>query len=186
MTTSITNVFKNLVAPISRDSKTAMGFGLDVFLETLISWTIRYLIGLQHGFFEILTTVILAAPLIGIGSFMESPSVEMKKASKTLKTSEWSTRFLMGLQTCPSILVSQYVVGTFQHGNIYMPKFRIWDFLVTIMARTVSRVIILYANEKEWYGMKNWALYQALQEEQLAGGTFAKSKPVVRQGGGLN
>ena len=184
MTTSFTNVFKNLVAPITRNSNTAMGFGIDVVLETLISWAIRYLIGLQHGFFEILITVTLAAPLIGIGSFMEDPQLQMIKDNKTLQTSEWSTRFLIGLQTCPSILLSQYVVGTFQKGNLYLPKFRIWDFLVTIMARTMSRVIILYANEKDWAGMKYWREYQQLQRDQIAGGTFSKDPTVQPARGG--
>ena len=184
MTTSVTNVFKNLVAPISRNSNTAMGFGLDVILETSISWVIRYLIGLQHGFFEILITVTLAAPLIGVGSFMTDPQIKMKQDSKTLKTSEWSTRFLIGLQTCPSILLSQYVVGCFQKGNLYMPQFRIWDFLVTIMARTLSRVIILYANEKDWAGMKYWREYAKLQTDQIEGGTFSKDPPAVRVPGG--
>jgi len=33
MTTSVTNVFKNLVAPVTRNSDVAMGFGIDIVLE---------------------------------------------------------------------------------------------------------------------------------------------------------
>ena len=168
MTDAVTNVFKNLVAPISRNSDVAMGFTLDVALETLISWTIRYFIGLQHGLFEIAISVILAAPLIGVGSIMTV------KAEGAIANMEWSTRFLLGLQSCPSIFASQYIVGTFNAGKFYLPQIRIWDALVTIVARTMSRVIILYAAEKEMWGMDKWKKYMTLQQEQLKAGVFAK------------
>jgi hypothetical protein len=157
MTDAVTNVFKNLVAPISRNSDVAMGFTLDVALETLISWTIRYFI-----------SVILAAPLIGVGSIMTV------KAEGAIANMEWSTRFLLGLQSCPSIFASQYIVGTFNAGKFYLPQIRIWDALTTIVARTMSRVIILYAAEKEMWGMDKWKKYMTLQQEQLKAGVFAK------------
>ena len=171
MTTSVTNVFKNLAAPVSRNSDVAMGFGIDVLLESAISWGIRYLLGARHGFFEILVTVALAAPLIGTGSFM---TVEFE--GKSLAESTYKARFMMGLQTVPSIFLSQYVVGTFQTGTFYVPKLDVMHLVITTVARTVSRVIILFANEKDVWGMDKWRAYADLQKEQLAGGTFASKQ----------
>ena len=171
MTTSVTNVFKNLAAPVSRSSDVAMGFGIDVVLESAISWGIRYLAGARVGFFEIVVTVVLAAPLIGVGSFM---TVDNEKGN--LKESTYKYRFMSGLQTVPSIFLSQYIVGTYQTGKFYIPKLDLMHIVITTVARTLSRVIILFANEKEWWGMDKWRQYQGLQEEQIAGGTFAKEK----------
>ena len=171
MTTSVTNVFKNLAAPVSRSSDVAIGFGIDVVLESAISWTIRYFVGARHGFLEILATVALAAPLIGVGSFMD---VDLK--GKSLADSEYKERFLMGLQSVPSLFLSQYIVGTYQTGRFYVPKLDLMHLVITTVARTLSRVIILFANEKDWFGMDKWRQYIQLQSEQIAAGTFSKKK----------
>jgi hypothetical protein len=163
MATSIGNVFKNMVAPVSRNSTVLAGFSIDVLLETTISWVLRWLVGARHGFFKILFTVALAAPLIGVGSFIPATI----KSGKNLKTSGYGFRFMLGLQSVPSIFLSQYIVGTAQNAGFYNPGFDIWHILITIFARTISRVIILLLNEYGMWGMGKWEQYVELQQRQI-------------------
>ena len=165
MTTSVTNVFKNMVAPVSRSSNNLAGFTIDVLLETTISWGIRWLLGAQHGFFKIMVTVALAAPLVGAGSFIP---VNATEAAKNLADTKYSYRFMLGLQSVPSIFLSQYIVGTAANGGFYNPGFDIWHILITIVARTLSRVIILFFNEQGVPGMGKWAEYIEFQKRQIS------------------
>ena len=168
MATSVANVFKNMVAPLSRSSNNMAGFTLDVLLETTISWGIRWLFGAYHGFFKILVTVALAGPLIGVGSIMPGMgSFANTEAQKPLSKTNYKYRFMLGLQSVPSIFLAQYVVGTAANGGFYNPGFDIWHILITIVARTLSRVIILFLNEQELPGMAKWAEYQAFQQRQI-------------------
>ena len=164
MTTSVGNVFKNMVAPVSRSSNNLAGFSIDVLLETTISWGIRWLLGAQHGFFKIMVTVALAAPLVGAGSFIP---VNATEAGKNLAATKYSYRFMLGLQSVPSIFLSQYIVGTAANGGFYNPGFDIWHILITIFARTISRVIILLLNEYGMWGMGKWEQYVELQQRQI-------------------
>ena len=165
MTTSVGNVLKNLVAPVSRNSNTLAGFSIDVLLETTISWALRWMLGARHGFFKILVTVALAAPLIGAGSFIP---VNQTEDRKRLEDTKYTYRFMLGLQSVPSIFLSQYIVGTAANGGFYNPGFDIWHILITIVARTLSRVIILFLNEQGLPGMGKWAEYIQLQKKQIS------------------
>ena len=163
---NITNVTKNVFAPLTRSSKTASGFAIDLFLETLITWGIRYMLNMRVPISELVVTLGLAAPLMGFGSFMDAG-----------KGVDMSVKFMQGIQTVPSLFLSQYIVGTMTKG-LYVPKLGIWSILITIISRTMSRVIIAYMQEKKWLGetiQKYWLAYTTFQKKQIAQGLFAKS-----------
>ena len=179
MADSVTSVFKNTVAPLVRDNHVTMGLVLDVFLESVISWTIRYVVGEKMGFWEIFTTVLMATPLIGLGS-IGTVKLTDEQGNNITKTSV-SVRFLLGLQTVPSIWVSQYIYGTTRNG-FYMPKFQIWPILTTVISRTLSRVIIMTLFINKFPGSTYWEKYMDFQHRQIEQGFFAK-KPEAQAGG---
>ena len=163
---TVKSIAKNTVAPLGRNTNTAIGFSIDTFLEATISWLIRYLIGDRVPFFSLMVTVALSAPLIGLGSVMGTKF--------TGADTDMSVKFLKGLQTVPSLFVAQYVLGTVNRG-FYAPSISIWHVLITTIARTMSRVIISYANDKGFLpGKAQWEEYIGLQSDQLNGGTFSR------------
>ena len=174
MTDSVKNVFKNIVAPLVRDNHTTFGLFIDVTLESIISWTIRYLVGEKMGFFEIFTTVFLATPLIGFGGMAEVSTKD--KQGKEVGDTSYAVRFLLGLQTVPSIFMAQYIQGTVSQG-FYMPKFRIWPILTTIISRTLSRVIIMTLMLNDAPGHTYWKTYMDFQDKQIKESFFAKTEP---------
>jgi len=162
---SIKSVSKNAIAPLYRDTNTAVGFGIDTFLEALISWVIRYLIGDRIPFMTLFATVALSSPMIGLGSM-----IDKGKGADT----DMSVKFLDGIRTVPSLFVAQYILGTVNRG-FYTPSISIWHVLITTVARTLSRVIISFANDKGFLpGKDQWEAYMGLQSDQLKGGTFAR------------
>ena len=163
---SVKNVFKNTVTPITRSQDSAIGFTIDTLLETTITWTMRYFLGMRVGFLNLLFTVILAAPLVSAGSFIK---IDMS-GSGALQT--WYVRFLLGIQTVPSYFLAQYVMGTVQNG-FYVPKFRIMDILVTVISRTLSRVIIMVAMDQNVPGAAKWTAFFETQLKQLKEGNLA-------------
>jgi len=169
-TDSIKAVFKNTVGPLVRDNHTSMGLVIDVLLETTISYSIRWLVGEKMGFWEIFTTVLLATPLIGLGSIGTVKLVD-DQGKNIVKTS-MSVRFLLGLQTVPSIWASEYILGSLKNG-FYVPRFQIWPILTTIIARTLSRVIIMTLFINEAPGHTYWNEYMNFQHKQIAEGYFA-------------
>ena len=170
---NVTSVFKNAFAPITRSSNTATGFGIDLFLETVITWLIRYMLNMRVPFSELIVTIGLAAPLMGIGSF---------KSQGEGQETDMSVKFLQGVQTVPSLFLSQYIVGTMSKG-LYVPKLGIWSVLITMMSRIMSRVVISYIQEKKWLGetiQDSWLAYTTFQKIQMKGGLFGEKVPAVR------
>ena len=177
MTDAITNVFKNTFAPLTRSQAVATGFTIDVVLEAAISYGIRMLIGVKRPFWELITEIALAGPLMSVGAFYE---VKLKdKQGKDIIENN-SVRFMLGLQTVPALFMAQYVLGTIQKG-FYTPKFGVWPILITIVARSMSRVIIMYMADKKFAGMESWAAYFNFQSEQLARGRFRKETEEERR-----
>ena len=177
MTSAITNVFKNAFAPLTRSQEVATGFAIDVVLEALISYGIRMLIGVKRPFWELITEITIAGPLMSVGAFYEVKT-EDDEGSSTLENN--SVRFMLGLQTVPALFMAQYVLGTIQKG-IYTPKFQIYPILITIVARSMSRVIIMYMVKQKMTGYVSWVTYFEFQQKQLAEGRFAKKATDVEE-----
>jgi len=165
---SVKNVFKNTLAPITRSQNSAVGFALDTLLETVITWVIRYALSMKVSFFRLLSTVMLAAPLISAGGFVK---MELRKEG-AIHT--WQVRFLLGLQSVPAYFLAQYIVGTTQNG-FYVPKFKIFDILITIISRVLSRVVIMVAMSNDLPGSKKWFEYLDYQTRALRGGNLSKA-----------
>ena len=166
MTSAITNVFKNAFAPVTRSQAVATGFAIDVLLESLISWGIRMMIGVKRPLWELVTEIALAGPLMSAGAFYQVKTTD-KDGSSTLENN--SVRFMLGLQTVPALFMAQYILGTIQKG-FYTPKFQIWPILITIVARSMSRVVIMYLVKQKFTGYKNWTEYFVFQQKQLVEG----------------
>jgi len=162
---SIKNVFKNSVAPITRSQDSAVGFAIDTVLESALTWILRYFLGMKVSFLRLISTVVLAAPLVSAGAWIK---VDLS-ASKAIHT--WSVRFLLGLQTVPAYFLSQYIIGTTQHG-FYVPKFRIMDILVTTIARVLSRVLIMTIMDQDVPGAAKWYKFLDTQLKQTKEGNL--------------
>ena len=162
---SIKNVFKNSVAPITRSQDSAIGFALDVAIESILTWIFRYLVGMKVPFLTLLFTTLVSGPLVSAGAFIK---VDLAKQDAV---HQWSTRFLLGVQTIPAYFLAQYIVGTTQHG-FYFPKFRIMDILVTTVSRVVSRVLIMTVMDQDVPGAKKWFTFLNTQLKQTSEGNL--------------
>jgi len=156
---STKTVLSNAVNPFLQGGTVAGGLTLDIIVEAGLTYLVRWVLKAHRPFWLLVVELLVSTPLNGLGSWFEQND---PKDQQPL-----TIDFLTGISNVPQLFLAQYLVSfpNYQYG-FHMPSLNIWDVLITVIMRPVSRVIINAAARNNFVGSTFLDAYSNFQTKQ--------------------